>query len=142
MEPQKGNLGSRSNEATVAIRWYLSCACWSASTCMYVCIHACVCACARMCACVYMCVYRKGDNMEFQENLKYSAWLQNLHQPSSQPSHAFPTLPRAWQQRCISVYTCVCVGFLHLMGRRRLALFYFENNPIENINELIMHTII
>jgi len=27
------------------------------------------------------------------------------------------------------------------MGRRRFALSHFKNNPIENINELIMHTI-
>lgn len=35
----------------------------------------------------------------------------------------------------------VFVGFLHLMGRRRCALSHFENNPIKNINELIMHTV-
>lgn len=35
----------------------------------------------------------------------------------------------------------VFVDFLHLMGKRRFASSHFENNPIENINELIMHPI-
>lgn len=93
-----------------------------------------------------MFMYRKGDDMGSRENRKYSEWLQNPYQPSFQPSPAILTLPRA--QEChlhgnkgAFQFIPVFVSFLHLMGRRRCALSHFENNPIENINELIMHTI-
>ena len=99
-----------------------------------------------MCVCVCTCARAGRETTWVQGKLKYSQWLQNPHEPSSQPHPAFPLVPKGMALAICMVtkavqFIPVLVGFLHQMGRRRFALSLLENNPIENINELIMHTI-
>lgn len=80
--------------------------------------------------------------MGCQGNSKHSEWPPPACQSAMLPLQApfFSTLARAQQQDALC-FTPVFVVFLHLRGRRRFASTHFENNTIENINELIMHAV-
>ena len=110
-----------------------------------VCVCVCVCVCMSVCVSVHVCVCVERGH----------GWVQgkSIHNgaktPISQAPRPAPPSPHTQEHRTCHLhgnkgafqFIPVFVDFLHQMGRRRLALSHFKNNPIENINELIMHTI-
>lgn len=97
------------------------------------------------CVCVCVCLSEERGHWRVQGKSIYNG----AETPTSQASSPAPPSPHTQELSTCHLhgnkgafqFIPVSVGFLHQMGRRRFALSHFKNNPIENINELIMHTI-